>query len=92
VERNANYDYQTPLPVPTAYLRVETLELPGIKPFLKLSARLDDNLCAGGTRSRSNTLDGLDDVHTLDDLAEDDVLAIEPGCLGGTEEDCDKIG
>lgn len=34
------------------------------------------------------TLDGLDDVHTLDDLSEDDVLAIEP--VAGTGEHCSQ--
>merc|ERR1719335_309393 len=36
---------------------------------------------------RADGLDGLDDVHALDDLAEDDVLAVEPRGLDGADEE-----
>ena len=56
--------------------------------FLELAAISDD---AGLERSvrgvGAGGLDGLNDVHALDDLAKDDVLAIEPaGDDGGDEE------
>ena len=31
--------------------------------------------------------DGIDDVHTLDDLAKDDVAAIQPGGLDSADEE-----
>jgi hypothetical protein len=53
-----------------------------------LSRRFDDNLGASGTRRRTDTFNLLDDIVSLNDLSEDNVLAIEPGCLGGADEDC----
>ena len=37
-------------------------------------------------RLRADSLDGLDNVHTLDNLAKDNVLAVEPRRLGGAQE------
>jgi len=54
---------------------------------LKLSTRLNDHLGTGGTRRRADGLNLLDDIHTLNDGSKDDVLAIEPGGLGGADED-----
>ena len=34
----------------------------------------------------------LDGVHALDDLSEDDVLAVEPGGLGGAQEELAAVG
>jgi len=36
--------------------------------------------------------DLLDDVHTLDDLAENDVLAVQPRGLGGAQEELGTVG
>jgi hypothetical protein len=37
-------------------------------------------------------LDGRDDIHTLDDTAKDDVLAIEPSSLDGGQEELRAVG
>ena len=43
-----------------------------------VDARLGDlDLALGLAAAGSLSLDGLDDVHAVDDLAEDDVLAVE---------------
>ena len=51
-------------------------------------ARIDNgNLALGGSTVGSNALDGLDKVFTLQNLAENDVSAIQPGSLhSGNEE------
>jgi hypothetical protein len=36
----------------------------------------------------SNSFDFVDDIQALDNLAKDNVLAIEPGSIDGTDEDC----
>jgi hypothetical protein len=56
---------------------------------LELSASVDSNLGTGSTRSRTNTFDRLDDIQALGDFAEDNVLSVEPVCLGGADEDCE---
>ena len=38
----------------------------------------DDDLDGGGARARAHGLDGVDDVHAVDHLAEHHVLAVEP--------------
>ena len=61
--------------------------------FLELAAISDD---AGLERSvrgvGAGGLDGLNDVHALDDLAKDDVLAIEPAGDDGGDEELGAVG
>ncbi len=59
---------------------------------LQDSAVGDDNL--GGTLSglRSVRLDLLDNIHALDNLSEDDVLAVQPGGLGSADEELAAVG
>lgn len=52
----------------------------------QLPALGDDDRLARAAGRRTERLDLLDDVHALDYLAEDDVLAVEPGRLDGAEE------
>ena len=40
----------------------------------------------------ADLLDSLDDVKTLDDLAEDNVLAVQPGGLDGADEELRAVG
>jgi hypothetical protein len=40
----------------------------------------------------ADLLDGLDDLKTLDNLAEDDVLAVQPGGLDGADEELGAVG
>jgi len=42
---------------------------------------------AGFPRIRPDTLDSLDYIHPLRDIAEDNVLAVKPGSLGSAEEE-----
>ena len=56
-----------------------------------MSRGIDSDLCASGTRSGSDTLNLLDDIHAFDNGAEDNVLAIEPAGLGSTKEDYKKV-
>ena len=51
-------------------------------------ARLgNDDLLSGAVLSALlDVLDGVDDVHTLQDLSEDDVAAIEPASHNGGDE------
>lgn len=44
----------------------------------KLTAVGDDDLGLGGTAGRTVGLDLLDDIHALDNGAEDNVLAVQP--------------
>ncbi len=50
---------------------------------------VDDNLLGGSARIATVLLDLLDDIQAFNDLAENDVLAIEPGRGRGAEE---KLG
>eukprot|EP00538_Stauroneis_constricta_P007049 CAMPEP_0119545972 /NCGR_PEP_ID=MMETSP1352-20130426/570_1 /TAXON_ID=265584 /ORGANISM="Stauroneis constricta, Strain CCMP1120" /LENGTH=213 /DNA_ID=CAMNT_0007590611 /DNA_START=130 /DNA_END=771 /DNA_ORIENTATION=- len=59
---------------------------------LELSRGLDDDLCASGTASRSDSLDGLDDIHAINDRSEHNVLSIEPCGLGGADEELGSVG
>lgn len=52
----------------------------------------DHDLLGGLTRLGAVRLDLLDNVHTFDDLAEDDVLLVEPGGLGGGDEELGSVG
>ena len=58
---------------------------------LEFSALRDARLPARLSRVRTNRVNRLDDVHALDDLAEDDVLAVEPGRLGRAEEELGPV-
>lgn len=71
----------TPAPIPFCHVH-----LPGCK-HLQLAALVNDDLLGGGTIAAAKLLNLLDNVHAIGDLAEDDVLAIEPaGHDGGDEE------
>ena len=54
---------------------------------LTLSTVGDDNLRAGGAVLAADGLDLLDDVHTVDDGTENNVLSVEPRGLDGAEEE-----
>lgn len=59
----------------------------GCKHLRKLTAVGDDDLGLGGTGGGTVGLDLLDDVHAVDDRAEDNVLAVQPrGLLSADEE------
>lgn len=58
---------------------------------LALARTVDDNLLRGLARIATELLDLLDNVQALDDLAEDDVLAIEPASLGSAEEELGAV-
>ena len=59
---------------------------------LELSAVGDGDGGLGLSRVRSVGLDGLDEVHSLDDLSEDDVLTVQPGSLDGGDEELRSVG
>jgi len=59
---------------------------------LKLTTVSNDDLCGRLARVGSNAFNLLDNVHALDDGSEDDVLAVEPGGLGGAEEKLGAVG
>jgi hypothetical protein len=67
------------------YAVIDTLSLV-LKIFLELSRGGDHDLGTGCTRSRTNSFNLLDDIQTLGDLSEDNVLSIEPRGLSGTED------
>lgn len=54
---------------------------------LALTAVGDGDGGLGLARAGTLGLDTLDNVHTLDDLAEDDVLAVQPGGDNGGDEE-----
>jgi hypothetical protein len=54
---------------------------------LQLAGLLDGDSLGGLAGLGSDTLDSLDDVKTLDNLSENDVLAIEPRGLDGADEE-----
>jgi len=59
---------------------------------LELSAVADGDLLAGLSRLAAEALSGLDDVVAINDLSEDDVLSVEPGGLGGADEELGSVG
>jgi len=59
---------------------------------LKLARVCDNDLLGAFARLRSIGFNLLDDFHALDNLAENDVLAIEPRCLGSTNKELGPIG
>ncbi len=60
-----------------------SLELPGV---------VDGDLGGGLAALGPVGLDLLDDVHALDDGAEDDVLPVQPGGLGRAQEELRAVG
>jgi hypothetical protein len=46
--------------------------------YLQLAGVGDGDGLLGGATGGADALDGLDNVETLDDLAEDNVLAVQP--------------
>jgi hypothetical protein len=50
------------------------------------------NGLAATTRTRSDRLDGLDDVHASGDFAEDAVLAVKVGRVDGGDEELGAVG
>jgi hypothetical protein len=59
---------------------------------LQLARLLDGDGLGGLSGLGADLLDGLDDVETLDDLAEDDVLTVEPRGLDGADEELGAVG
>ncbi len=59
---------------------------------LQLARSLDDDLGAGLASLRAVGLDALDNIHALNNLAKDNVLAIEPGGLHGGQEELGAVG
>jgi len=53
----------------------------------QLAAVGDHDVRGGLAALRALALDGLDDVHAIDDTAEDDVLAVQPLRLHGADEE-----
>ena len=58
---------------------------------LELAAVRDDALLRGGAALGAAALESLDDIHALNDLAEDDVLAIEPWAWDGGDEELGAV-
>lgn len=61
------------------------------KHLSKLATVGNGDLGLGGAAGGTVGLDLLDDVHTLNDLAEDDVLAIQPGGLLSADEELGSV-
>ena len=59
---------------------------------LELSTVSDDNLLGGGARLGANALNLLDNIHTLGNLSEDNVLSVQPSGLGGGKEELGSVG
>jgi len=60
--------------------------------FLKLTAVGDSDLLGAFSGLGSIRLDLLDDIHALDNLSENDMFAVQPGGLGGTDEELAAVG
>jgi hypothetical protein len=54
---------------------------------LQLARLLDGDRLGGLSGLGADLLNGIDNVKTLDNLAEDDVLAVQPGGLDGADEE-----
>jgi len=59
---------------------------------LELTAVGDDDGLGSGARAGANSLDGLNDLHTLGHGTEDAMLAIQPGGLDGAQEELGSVG
>ena len=59
---------------------------------LELAAVSDDDAGLGAAALAALRLHLLDDVHALDDLAEDDVLVVEPRGHNGGDEELRAVG
>jgi hypothetical protein len=59
---------------------------------LELSRVFHDNTGAGGSRTRSHTFHGTDNIHAIDNLSKDHVLSVEPVGLGGTQKELRAVG
>jgi len=59
---------------------------------LKLATVLDHDFLGGFARVGANSLNLLYNVHSLGDGPKDYVLSVEPGCLGGAEEELGPVG
>ena len=55
--------------------------------LLDLTAVSDNDRLGGSAVSGADSLNSLDDLVALDDLTEDNVLAVQPGGLGGADEE-----
>lgn len=60
--------------------------------ILKCTTVLNHNFLCGLAGLRAIRLDLLDDIQALDDLAEDDMLVIQPGGLHGANEELGAVG
>lgn len=58
---------------------------------LDLTAVDDDDLGGRGARAGAHSLNGLDDIHAIDNLAEHDVLAVQPRGLDGGDEELGAV-
>ena len=58
----------------------------------KLSAVSDDDWLLGGTILGTNSFDVLDNIHSLGNLAKDDVSTIQPSGLDSTDEELTSVG
>jgi len=81
------------------YVKIQTFFLWLLNSFcyiisdnLEGSGGLDLDLLAGGARVAAVALDLLDEVIAVNDLAEDDVLAIEPAGDNGGDEELGSVG
>jgi hypothetical protein len=59
---------------------------------IRTSTILDENAGLGLARLGSLGLDSLDNIHAINNLSEDDVLAIQPGGGNGGNEELGSIG
>ena len=59
---------------------------------LALATVGDDNLLGGLAGLGAKALDLLDDIHPFDDLAEHDVLSVQPLGLGRAQEELRTVG
>ena len=60
--------------------------------ILELTAVSDDDGLLQRARLGAETLDLLDKIHTFSDLAENNVLAVQPGCNNGGDEELGAVG
>jgi hypothetical protein len=58
---------------------------------LQLAGLLDGDSLGGLAGLGSDALDGLDNVEALDDLSEDNVLAVQPRGLDGADEELGAV-